>query len=72
MKKKGGTGFGTTLAVIGVGTAAVVAYAKYDCDFRKYIEKNAPIFDEFIKITTQEEHTYGENWDRLLKYVMGM
>lgn len=55
-----------------MGTAAVVAYAKYDCDFRKYIEKNAPIFDEFIKITTQEEHTYGENWDRLLKYVMGM
>lgn len=70
--KKKGTGFGTTLAVLGVGTAAIVAYAKYDCDFRKYIETNAPAFNEFIKVATQEEHTYGENWDRLLKYVVGM
>lgn len=66
------TGFTTTLAIIGVGTAAVVAYAKYDCEFRKYIEDNAPFFNEFIKVVTQEEYTYGESWEKFVKYVISL
>ncbi|KAK6622543.1 hypothetical protein RUM44_002355 [Polyplax serrata] len=68
--KKKPTGFVTTLAIIGVGTAAVIAYAKYDCEFRRYIEEKAPLFNEFIKISTQEENTYGESWEKFVKYVL--
>lgn len=68
--KKKPPGITTTLAILGVGTAAIVAYAKYDCEFRRYIEENAPWFNEFIKITTQEDYTYYENWKRFMKYIL--
>ena len=68
--KKKSRGFATTLALIGVGTAAVVAYAKYDCEFRNYIEEHAPFFNEFIKIATQEDYTYAESWEKFVKYIL--
>ena len=58
------------MALIGVGTAAVVAYAKYDCEFRNYIEEHAPFFNEFIKIATQEDYTYAESWEKFVKYIL--
>ncbi|KAL0276676.1 UNVERIFIED_CONTAM: hypothetical protein PYX00_004193 [Menopon gallinae] len=70
--KKKLPGFGTTFAILGLGTAAVVAYAKYDCDFRKFIQEKAPAFDEFIKITTQEEDTYLETWEKFTNYIWSL
>uniref|UniRef100_A0A0A9YX72 MICOS complex subunit MIC60 n=1 Tax=Lygus hesperus TaxID=30085 RepID=A0A0A9YX72_LYGHE len=42
------------------GTGALVAYAKYDEDFRSFLSENAPYFDEFVSFITAEEMSQAE------------
>uniref|UniRef100_A0A0A9W6B1 MICOS complex subunit MIC60 n=2 Tax=Lygus hesperus TaxID=30085 RepID=A0A0A9W6B1_LYGHE len=57
-KTGSGKGFYYTLGAVVLGTGAVVAYAKYDDDFRKWLRGNVPGSDEFITFVTAEETTH--------------
>ncbi|KAF6209404.1 hypothetical protein GE061_015151 [Apolygus lucorum] len=57
-KTGSGKGFYYTMGAVVLGTGAVVAYAKYDDDFRKWLRKNVPGSDEFITFVTAEETTH--------------
>ncbi|PSN32294.1 MICOS complex subunit Mic60 [Blattella germanica] len=57
-RSKGGTGFKYTVGTLTVATAATVAYAAYDKDFRKWLGDNVPYSEEFLKVLLQEDTTY--------------
>ena len=43
------------LGALLVGTGAMVAYAKYDEDFRSWLTDNSPLADQFVSFITAEE-----------------
>lgn len=61
-----------TLVLLGVTTGAVVAYAKFDPNFRKQVEEISPTFNEFIKLATQEERSYEESFNIVSNYVTSL
>ncbi|XP_014242221.1 MICOS complex subunit Mic60 [Cimex lectularius] len=57
-KDGSGRAFYYTLGSIVLGTGVVIAYAKYDDEFRQWLKQNVPGFDEFIKFIMAEETTH--------------
>lgn len=60
-KKKGVLYY--TLGFLLVGSAATIAYAESDPEFREWLEIKVPGTNEFIKVIYQEEKPYGESFD---------
>jgi len=56
------------LALLGLTTGALVAYAKFDPTFRKQAAENVPGFDEFVKIVAQEEKSFGETFNAVSNF----
>ncbi|KAF6209343.1 hypothetical protein GE061_015090 [Apolygus lucorum] len=48
------------LGALIIGTGALVAYAKFDEEFRSFLTENAPYVDEFVSFITAEEMSQTE------------
>ncbi|KAE8750856.1 hypothetical protein FOCC_FOCC002284 [Frankliniella occidentalis] len=67
--KKGGFGIIKTLAGLAAVTGGTFSYAKYDPEFREWLNTQIPYTSDAINILFQEDQTFSERFDNYLESI---